>query len=106
MPMTQALDDVIAERYKQRGHWTDFHDDEHNAHDWAAILLRYEGLAMQAAEHDDREGYRLNLVKAAAVALAAIESYDRVALQQAALHDDFASDMPEAPVAEGFPGGH
>lgn len=69
--------DVIYERHAQDNEWGGpDHDDEIYADGWHRILLRHvpfllDGRALPRAD------YRQRLVKIAAVAVAAIESYDR-----------------------------
>ncbi len=74
----RIVDDVIAEREKQRGLWSAEHDGRHDALQWAGLLTRYIGRAVDAGEAGATVGYRANLVKAAAVSLAALESFDIV----------------------------
>lgn len=73
-----VVDAVLAEREKQRGRWSAEHDGRHDALQWAGLLTKYIGRAVDAAETSQAGRYRDSLVKAAAVALAALESYDRV----------------------------
>lgn len=54
------------------------HDDAHSVNDWIALVTRYIGRAADEADlYRNPEGYRRRLVQAAAIAVAAIESFDR-----------------------------
>jgi len=74
----QLVDDVLAERQKQRDRFTTEHDGRHDALQWAGLQAQYIGRAVDAGEDSDSTRYRDSLVKAAAVALAALESFDVV----------------------------
>lgn len=68
-----ALADTLAEREYQRERWGDDHDDTHDAEEWACwIGARVERLPA-------RDDQRAQLVRIAAMALAAAESMDRIA---------------------------
>lgn len=88
-----AYTDVIAERNRQDQQWDGpEHDDDHTSYDWSAFihhhtaklhLLRREHGRLRGEPHEwvESDGpapdYRERLVKIAALAVAAIESYDR-----------------------------
>lgn len=86
----RTLLDVLDERARQYGKWGGGgqedcaeHDDTHSRGDWLRFVQKQVGLAFvhidgvddTDAEHGPR--YRARLVKIAALALAAIESFDR-----------------------------
>lgn len=85
----EILAEVASERHRQQDQklWSQDHDDMHSVNDWAALITRYTGRALEAAEvaradaNDERPlagpMYRMRLIQVAAIALAAIESYDR-----------------------------
>lgn len=84
--------EVAAERARQDGLFGGpEHDDAHSATDWVAILVRHVGLAVDdgspagiclldnpVAGHDPAR-YRRQMVRVAAVAIAALETFDRKA---------------------------
>lgn len=82
---TNAARDVLAERERQRQKWGDAHDDQHknDALAYGAVDYLLPGQAPMPASWaykskvTDREPRRDQLVKGAALALAAIEQYDR-----------------------------
>jgi len=53
------------------------HDDTLHANDWLAIVMRHLGLAAGDEAIIDAARYRKQLVRVAAVAVAAVESLDR-----------------------------
>ena len=74
--MKLALSNILQERIRQDQQWGgQSHDDTHNMDDWFKYILyqldrsRYE---------PDTETKRYRLVKIAALALAAVESTDRI----------------------------
>lgn len=81
--MKIALDDVIAERAKQRvlahGGDTDAFDKSNSRNDWVAYVNAYTGRAAEKVYRNEREcqTFRENMVKAAALCLAAIEAHDK-----------------------------
>ena len=72
--MDKVLDDIRAERAYQDKTWggSGF-DDTQTADDWQKYLLEYSQGEGRAAGRD----FRTRMVKTAALAVAAIESYDR-----------------------------
>lgn len=83
--MTTARDDhavieeIVQERERQQHTegWTLEHDDRHSVAQWMMLLTRYLGRACEEAEIQNGDGYRRRLVQVAAIAAAAVESYDR-----------------------------
>lgn len=69
------LAEIKAEREYQEGRWGAQFDDKNTVSDWAAYIGNYTGRAtsMSASKVEQR----LNLMKAAAIAVAAVESFDR-----------------------------
>lgn len=54
------------------------HDDAHTPEKWVALICRHAGLAINdGAEEVDLVRYRRQLVRVAALAVAALESLDR-----------------------------
>lgn len=80
----KVLADVMLERQSQDQRWGDQHDDEHNEREWLAIIWSY----LRHAEHQPPDRtlytrYRENLIKVAALCVAAVESIDRQAAKAA-----------------------
>ena len=71
-----ALADVSLERNKQDIKWKgDRHDDTHSPHDWIALIVENVGRAVTWPW--DGESFRKQMVRVAALAVAAIEWSDR-----------------------------
>lgn len=76
--MSDVFEDIRKERKRQRERWGGAeHDDQHTWKDWSYILAEQLFDAARRAEDHNPEGWRRQLVQMAAVAVAAIESYDR-----------------------------
>jgi hypothetical protein len=83
--LTKAAQDVLAERERQRNKWGDGHDDEHTNETLAYGSVSYLLPGQKPTPSDwaykskviDREPRRDQLVKGAALALAALEHFDR-----------------------------
>ena len=81
--MTQVLDDIVAERRRQRelahGGDTDEFDKSNSQNDWIAYINAYTGRAAEKVFRNEREDqkFRDNMIKAAALAVAAVEAYDK-----------------------------
>ncbi len=69
----RALSAVYFERMAQRDEWGDEHDVGHAAGDWTRFIVRHLGRAEQAVEDGDRKAWRKQMVRVAALAVAAIE---------------------------------
>jgi hypothetical protein len=81
--LVKTLYEVYKERYHQidlslGGDTNDF-DKSNTKNDWIAYINAYIGRAAAKVERNEREGceFRKNMVKAAALAVAAIEAYDK-----------------------------
>lgn len=74
------FDQLTLEREAQDIEWGGpAHDDKHSVDDWGVILLRHLGLAMNKSTGGPPSiVYRRQLIRVAAVCVAAIESYDRL----------------------------
>jgi hypothetical protein len=73
-----VYDEVRAERAAQEARWGNEFDDKNTPYNWAAYLGQYAtrsliGDPMQVA----RDKFRADMVKVAALAVAAIEAHDR-----------------------------
>ena len=79
-PMESLIKEIIAERRAQDEQWGGAkHDDSHDALDWLTFIRRQDLKAKHWDTWPSRVSatYRSRLVKIAALAFAAIESYDR-----------------------------
>jgi hypothetical protein len=74
IPAGSALYDVYMERQRQDNKWG---LQEHMPDTWISILGEEYGEACAANNEKDGEQYRKELVETAAVAVAAVEAYDR-----------------------------
>jgi len=78
--MAHPLYDVIRERDAQDAeHGGPAHDDTHTAAEWAHIARTHLDRAQLAAATGDHARYRYEMVRVAAVCVAALESNDRKA---------------------------
>ena len=68
------LDEVFAERRNQDNRWG---EQNHDPLYWLAILTEEFGEVGKALAEGERYQYRAELIHVAAVAVAAVESYDR-----------------------------
>lgn len=78
-----VLEEVAAERSRQKslahGGDTDEFDKANSRNDWIAYINAYLGRGAQKVARNEREGqvFRENMLKAAALAVAAIEAHDK-----------------------------
>jgi|AntDeeMinimDraft_6_1070357.scaffolds.fasta_scaffold14704_2 hypothetical protein len=78
--VTTIYEEIQAERDHQRRKWGGAeHDDQHTTFDWLAILTKHVGQAFDPGERGrlDIPKYRHQMIRVAAVAVAAIEWCDR-----------------------------
>lgn len=74
-----VLDEITAERARQDEQWGGpEHDDGHDCIDWCNWIDYQRQRAVGSALAGDRADWRERMVKIAALAVAAIESQDRV----------------------------
>lgn len=70
--------DIQDERERQSTQWGGHpHDDTHDPHEWIGFIHAKQGDAGDAARKGDGPEFRRRMVQIAALACAAIESYDR-----------------------------
>jgi NTP pyrophosphatase (non-canonical NTP hydrolase) len=69
-----AINDVLLERDRQENKWG---EQNHIPLYWLAILGEEVGEVNRAVLEKDDENYRAELIQVAAVAVAAVENYDR-----------------------------
>lgn len=77
----QVINDITLERIKQDEQWGGGnHDDGHGPHDWCRYIHKQNQAAYGAfvGIFGDRMSWRSRMVKIAALAIAAIESHDRL----------------------------
>ena len=81
--MEKVVADIVAERNRQislsHGGDTDKFDKGNSRNDWIAYLNAYSGRAAQKVFRNEKEGqdFRTNMVKTAALCVAAIEAHDK-----------------------------
>jgi hypothetical protein len=81
--MDDILQQIKAERERQialaHGGDTDAFDKKNSRNDWIAYITAYAGDASDKVLKNERNGedFRTNLVKVAALAIAAIEAHDK-----------------------------
>jgi len=75
-----VFDEIKAERQRQKDKWGGAaHDDHHSTWDWIVFITKHNGLAMEPGSQErlDIPSYRYQMVRVAALAVAAIEWCDR-----------------------------
>lgn len=75
MARKEIFEAISAERDYQDGVWGTKFDDKNTPNDWATFLTQYAGKV--APLQMETEVYRKNLVKVAAIAVAALEALER-----------------------------
>jgi len=80
----QAMEDVLNERIRQvaqckHGGDTNIFDQKNTRNDWVAYISAYLGRAADKCARNERDvqNFRENMVKVAALAVAAIEAHDK-----------------------------
>jgi hypothetical protein len=70
--------EVDIERCHQQALYSPAYDDDHQQAEWIALLTRHLGLAVDEGCQGERcERFRRQMVKVAALAMAALEAHDR-----------------------------
>jgi hypothetical protein len=69
-----VLEDIDKERQYQEIKWGVEFDNKNTANDWSAYISRYNGNASFAVSPTE---WRKQMIKVAALAVAAVEAYDR-----------------------------
>ena len=83
MTMDEILGEIKAERERQvnlaMAGDTESFDRTNSRNDWVAYIAAYSGRAAEKTFRNKREGqdFRANMLKAAALAVAAIEAHDK-----------------------------
>ena len=76
--MGKVYDEVLAERCAQDAeHGGPETDDRHSLNDWIAIAARHLGLATNDKAVETPSRFRRQMIRLAALAVAAVESFDR-----------------------------
>lgn len=70
----RTLGAVQRERMSQRRQWGDDHDAQHAPGDWTRFVVRHLGRAEQAVEDGDAAAWRKQMIRVAALAVAALEA--------------------------------
>ena len=71
---------ICEERERQDRQWGGpEHDDTHSRRDWVSLICRFLGKADRHADEMAVDGYQQAMISVAALAMAAIESVDRIA---------------------------
>jgi hypothetical protein len=71
-------DEIQAERQQQDEQWGGpDHDDNHMMWDWYGLIVARADRAAQADQDGEYAAYRRRLIQTAALAVAAVESFDR-----------------------------
>ena len=79
--LTPIWQEIFGERLRQDGRWGGpKHDDTHSPRAWHIFILRYSGRAVRMPWN--RELFREQMVKVAALAVAAIQWCDRLPKEQ------------------------
>ena len=87
--MQETLDEIVAERERQDVKWGGpEHDDGHRLSEWNAIIDSYNRDGENALDEADPMAWRCRMLQVAALAVAALESFDRKA--------DASADFVEA----------
>lgn len=77
IPLT-LIQELCDERERQDAQWGGpIHDDQHSAAEWVALATRQLGLAVDDGTGQGQERFRRQMLRVAALCMAAIESYDR-----------------------------
>lgn len=77
---TAIFDEIDTERTRQDEGWGQEFDDKNNPNDWVTFVTRYLSRAADDTVTQPKmveKFYRLNMLKAAAIVVAAIEAFDR-----------------------------
>ena len=74
-----VIHEIMEERRRQIMLWGNNFDDKNTANDWASYILNYVAKAVYSGRQESYtpEKFRLNMKKAAALCIAAIETVDR-----------------------------
>ena len=75
--MALILDEVRNERYLQDEEWGQSIDDQHTEWEWIALLTRHNGLAVNDGLEKNVGRFRKQMIRVAALSIAAVESFDR-----------------------------
>lgn len=74
----QLVKEIAGERQEQDKTWGGpEHDDKHCRSDWINFIIRHLGLAVDDGTADVSQRFRKQMIRVAALAIAAIESSDR-----------------------------
>lgn len=97
MSFESIIDEILVERNRQDGQlWGQAFDNRNTPNDWAAYIGQYAGRAIEIYRAGpskpkyrfDAPRFRDSMVKVAALAVAAIETFDRLGGNMAKRHFD------------------
>lgn len=77
MISVNIINQICEEREAQDILWGKEHDDQNSQSEWIALMTRHLGLAVNDGGQTSCSRYRKQLIRVAALAIAAIESLDR-----------------------------
>lgn len=72
--LTTVLEEIAEERRRQDAKWGGIqHDENHSANDWIAYIAKHAGAA---ADGEDPGRFRKQMIRVAALAVAAVQAHD------------------------------
>jgi hypothetical protein len=71
----KVLEEIFTERQYQETKWGDSFDSKNTANDWVAYIVKYAGQSVTLPWNSDQ--FRTQLLKVAAICVAAVERIDR-----------------------------
>jgi hypothetical protein len=77
--LARVFQEIIDERGRQNNRYGLDHDDQLLAAGWGVVLAKHVGRVAESALDSDPLAFRRSLVRVAAVAVAAVEAFDRAA---------------------------
>lgn len=78
MIAANIIAELVAERQAQDEQWGGpSHDDQHSLNEWIAIACRHLGLAASDGGEEAPARFRRQMIRIAALAVAAVKSVDR-----------------------------
>lgn len=80
LEQARIIEDILTERkYQDHKHGGPVHDDLHSGGDFLMLILKYIRKAVDVGHKDRDPDLRRKLIQVAALAVAAVESFDRYA---------------------------
>lgn len=96
-PTEKILDEVFTERSYQESRWGNEFDNLNTVSDWISFITCYASMCGTGSPPPDGRDFRSCMVKVAALAVAAVETYDRRGGDMAPRHWDvrYATEVVE-----------